>query len=45
MNAKEAWAGLAAEVLAAQWWLEERRHVDAGLSLKTVEVCQSDGSS
>ena len=46
MTVGEAQTGLAAaEALAVQWWFEERRHVDAGHLVKTVEVYHSAFSS
>ena len=40
MTAGKAKAGLAiADVLPAQWWLDERRPVDVGHLVKTVAVC------
>ena len=45
MTAGEAMARLdAAEALAAEW-LQDKRPVDAGYSVKTVEVYRSAGGS
>ena len=45
LTAEEAEAGLAADVPAAQWCLEDRQHVGAGRMVKTAGVCRTFGCS